>query len=85
MRNNAIGLISRLLMILFHLLLMKSARCPPELAIYIHGVWVGSNSLEKPAEIFNRAKKSIAANNFVIPLVGFSWDSDTKILPADGT
>jgi pimeloyl-ACP methyl ester carboxylesterase len=59
--------------------------CPPELAIYIHGVWVGSNSLEKPEEIFDRAKKSIAANNFTIPLVGFSWDSDTKILPPDGT
>jgi hypothetical protein len=65
--------------------LQAGTTCPPELAIYVHGVWVGSNSLEKPAEIFDRAKKSIAANNFVIPLVGFSWDSDTKILPADGT
>ena len=46
--------------------------CPPEVAIYIHGVWVGSNSLEKPEEIFDRAKKSITANNFIIPLVGFS-------------
>jgi pimeloyl-ACP methyl ester carboxylesterase len=65
--------------------LQAGTTCPTELAVYIHGVWVGSNSLEKPEQIFDRAKKSIAANNFAIPLVGFSWDSDTKILPADGT
>jgi hypothetical protein len=59
--------------------LRAGTTCPTELAIYIHGVWVGLNSLEKPEQIFYRAKKSVAANNFAIPLVGFSWDSDTKI------
>jgi hypothetical protein len=65
--------------------LQSGTTCPPEIAIYIHGVWVGSNSLEKPTQIFDRAKKSLAANNYIIPLIGFSWDSDTKILPPDGT
>jgi hypothetical protein len=65
--------------------LQAGTTCPPEIAIYIHGVWVGSNSLEKPTQIFDRAKKSLAANNYIIPLIGFSWDSDTKILPPDGT
>ncbi|HKG88775.1 MAG TPA: alpha/beta hydrolase [Nitrososphaeraceae archaeon] len=60
--------------------LQAGTTCPTELAMYIHGVWVGSNSLEKPEQIFGRAKKSTAANNFAIPLVGFSWDSDTKEL-----
>jgi hypothetical protein len=64
--------------------LQAGTNCPLEIAIYIHGIWVGTNSLENPAEIFDRAKKSIAANNYNIELIGFSWDSDTKISP-DGT
>jgi hypothetical protein len=64
--------------------LQAGTTCPLEIAIYIHGVWVGSNSLEKPDEIFDRAKKSVVENNYTIPIVGFSWDSDTKINP-DGT
>ena len=39
--------------------LQAGTACPPEIAIYTHGIWVGSNSLEKPEEIFDRAKKSI--------------------------
>ena len=55
--------------------LQAGTTCPTELAVYIHGVWVGSNSLEKPEQIFDRAKKSIAANNFdrtyiILDLVG---------------
>jgi hypothetical protein len=64
--------------------LQTGTNCPPEIAIYIHGIWVGTNSLEDPAEIFDRAKKSIASNNYIIEFIGFSWDSDTKISP-DGT
>jgi hypothetical protein len=67
--------------------LQAGTACPPEIAIYTHGIWVGSgsDSLEEPEEIFDRAKKSIAKNTYIIPLIGFSWDSDTKILPPDGT
>jgi hypothetical protein len=64
--------------------LQAGTNCPSEIAIYIHGIWVGTNSLENPGEIFDRVKKSIAANNYNIELIGFSWDSDTKISP-DGT
>jgi pimeloyl-ACP methyl ester carboxylesterase len=69
--------------------LQAGTTCPPEIVIYIHGVWVGTGSLsdgslEKPDEVFDRAKKSLAANDYTNPIVGFSWDSDTKI-KADGT
>jgi hypothetical protein len=53
--------------------------CPPEIAIYVHGIWVGEDSLEVPSEIFDRARMSLEHNNYSIPLIGFSWDSDTKI------
>lgn len=57
----------------------EGTSCPEEIAVYIHGIWVGPNSLENPTEIFDRARKSLVANNYNIPLIGFSWDSDTKI------
>jgi hypothetical protein len=68
--------------------LQSGTTCPPEIVIYIHGVWVGpgsifEGSLERPDEVFDRAKKSLAANDYTNPIVGFSWDSDTEI-NADG-
>jgi Alpha/beta hydrolase of unknown function (DUF900) len=50
--------------------------CPPqkEIAIYIHGVWTDETSAN---EQFDRTAKSLAANNYSIPLIGFSWDSNT--------
>ena len=58
--------------------------CPPELLIYVHGIWVGAGSfldgsLEEPSEVFDRVKMSVARNDFPIPVVGYSWDSNTKI------
>jgi hypothetical protein len=58
--------------------------CPPEIAVYVHGVWVGAGSLfegslEEPSEIFNRVAMSIAKNHYTIPVVGYSWDSNTAI------
>ena len=64
--------------------LQAGTTCPPEIVIYIHGVWVGANSLEEPDGVFDRAKKSLAAHDYTNPIVGFSWDSDTEI-NADGT
>jgi hypothetical protein len=64
--------------------LQAGTDCPSEIAIYIHGIWVGIDSLEDPSEIFDRAKKSIAADNYNMEFIGFSWDSDTKI-SIDGT
>lgn len=53
--------------------------CQPELVIYIHCVWVGEKSLEKPDEVFNRLKLSLQSNNYGFPLFGYTWDSDTNI------
>ena len=64
--------------------LQAGTTCPPEIVIYIHGVWVGANSLEEPDGVFDRAKKSLAAHDYTNPIVGFSWDSDTEI-NVDGT
>jgi len=52
--------------------------CPPkkEIAIYIHGVWTDERSAN---EQFNRTAISLASNYYSIPLIGFSWDSNTPI------
>ncbi|MFL6426523.1 MAG: hypothetical protein ACJ71R_23435 [Nitrososphaeraceae archaeon] len=47
-----------------------------ELAIYIHGVWIGQTSAK---EQLDRIKLSLNANGYNIPVVGFSWDSNTGI------
>ncbi len=55
--------------------------CPPEIVVYVHGVWVGDNSLEKPDEVFDRLKISLQSNRYQFPLVGYSWNSDTNVSP----
>jgi Alpha/beta hydrolase of unknown function (DUF900) len=52
--------------------------CPPEkeIAIYIHGIWTDETAAN---EQFDRTAKSLAANNYSIPLIGFSWDSNTPL------
>jgi hypothetical protein len=57
------------------------SECPSEVVLYIHGVWVGENSLEKPSEVFDRLKLSLQSNNYTYPLIGYKWDSDTDISP----
>ncbi len=63
--------------------LQPDISCPKEAAIYVHGVWTGigsfSANLESEAEIFDRARMSLAVNNYSIPVIGFSWDSNTTI------
>ena len=49
--------------------------CPNESAIFIHG-W-GNNHF-KAKERLDRVKLSLEYNNYNIPLIGFSWDSDKK-------
>ena len=48
--------------------------CPPELAIIVHG-W--SLNETKAIERFDRANMSLQRNNYRMPVVGFSWDSNT--------
>ena len=52
--------------------------CPhqKEIAIYVHGAWTDETSAN---EQFDRTAKSLAANNYSIPLIGFSWDSNTPL------
>ncbi len=49
-----------------------------ELALYVHGVWAGQTSA---VEQVDRVKLSIKANGYNIPVVGFSWDSNTATNP----
>jgi pimeloyl-ACP methyl ester carboxylesterase len=63
--------------------LQPGTSCPKEAAIYVHGVWTGMGSfsanLENETGIFDRARMSLAVNNYSIPVIGFSWDSNTTI------
>ena len=47
-----------------------------ELAIYIHGPWTDELSA---SEQINRTAMSIASNSYSIPLIGYSWDSNTSV------
>ncbi len=63
--------------------LQPGTSCPKEAVIYVHGVWIGMGSssanLETDTGIFDRARMSLAVNNYSIPVIGFSWDSNTTI------
>lgn len=48
--------------------------CPSEIAIYIHGY---NRDEAEAGEEFNRIQMSLKSNNSTIPLIGFSWVSDT--------
>jgi hypothetical protein len=48
--------------------------CPPETAIYIHGF---NRNQAEAGEEFNRLQTSLNHNNYTIPLIGFSWISNT--------
>lgn len=63
--------------------LQPGTSCPKEATVYVHGVWTGigssSANLENETGIFDRARMSLAVNNYSIPVIGFSWDSNTTI------
>ena len=52
--------------------------CPSEkeIAIYIHSIWADEQAAN---EQLNRTAISLISNNYTIPLIGFSWDSNTPI------
>jgi pimeloyl-ACP methyl ester carboxylesterase len=50
---------------------------PTEIVIYVHGF---QNDEQSAVENFNAVKESFRKNNYDIPVVGFSWDSDVGIL-----
>jgi len=47
--------------------------CPGQVAVVVHGFL---NAEEDAWEKFDRARLSLAANNFPGPIIGYSWDSD---------
>ncbi|MFL6483015.1 MAG: alpha/beta hydrolase [Nitrososphaera sp.] len=65
--------------------LQPGTSCPNEAVIYVHGVWTGKGSflanLENETGVFNTARLSLSANYYSIPVIGFSWDSNTTITP----
>jgi hypothetical protein len=48
--------------------------CPGELAIYVHGVWATNETAEEQTQ---RTYLSLKKEGYQIPLIGFSWDSNT--------
>ena len=57
--------------------LQNEIMCPSEkeIVIYIHGAWTDEISAN---EQVNRTAMSLQLNNNTIPLIGFSWDSNTS-------
>jgi hypothetical protein len=53
--------------------------CPPETLIFVHGWGIDQN---KAKERLDRVKMSLENSSYIIPIVGFSWDSDIAWLPA---
>jgi hypothetical protein len=49
--------------------------CPSEVAIIVHGWWINE---DKAKERFDRVKMSLENNSYSIPIIGFSWGSDTE-------
>jgi len=54
--------------------ILNSTSCPGQLAIYVHGVWA---SEQQAKEQTDRVFLSLQNSGLNIPVVGFSWDSDT--------
>ena len=50
-----------------------------ELVIYIHGVWTEHTSAKEQVD---RTRLSLYANGLNIPIIGFSWDSNTAVNPS---
>ncbi len=53
-----------------------------ELAVYIHGVWTGQMAVK---EQIDRTILSLNLNEYNIPVLGFSWDSNTVVNPSGWT
>ncbi|HJT85245.1 MAG TPA: DUF726 domain-containing protein [Nitrososphaeraceae archaeon] len=58
------------------LLGLNGNNCPGELAIYIHGIWASPQEAEEQTE---RVYLSLQDINYDIPVIGFSWSSNTDV------
>jgi hypothetical protein len=52
----------------------EANECPNETAIYVHGVWTSEEDAKEQIERIDLSLKSL---NYSIPMIGFSWDSNT--------
>jgi hypothetical protein len=52
----------------------EANECPNEIAIYVHGVWTSEEDAKEQIERIDLSLKSL---NYSIPMIGFSWDSNT--------
>jgi hypothetical protein len=50
-------------------------RCPGEIVIYVHGVWASRQSAIEQVQRVDISLRE--GNNYDVPIVGFSWDSNT--------
>ena len=58
------------------LLDLNGNNCPGELTIYIHGIWATPEEAEEQTE---RVYLSLQDINYEVPVIGFSWSSDTEV------
>lgn len=54
--------------------ILQNNECPGVLAIYVHGVWATEAEAEEQTQ---RVFLSLAKNGYHVPVIGYSWDSDT--------
>jgi hypothetical protein len=54
--------------------ILHTSNCPSELAIYVHGIWASKKDAEEQTQ---RVLLSLKKEGYSIPVIGFSWDSDT--------
>jgi esterase/lipase superfamily enzyme len=52
----------------------ESNNCPNEIAIYVHGVWASEGNAKEQTERVNLSLNSL---NYTIPVIGYTWDSNT--------
>jgi hypothetical protein len=64
------------------LLNLNTNNCPNEVAIYIHGVWATPKAAEEQTK---RILLSLQDIKYKIPVIGFSWSSDTKFSFSDSS
>jgi hypothetical protein len=56
------------------------SKCPPEVAIFIHGVWASKSGAIEQAD---RTRLSLFTDHYKIPVIGYTWDSNTAFSPDD--
>jgi hypothetical protein len=55
---------------------IENSGCPGEIAIYVHGVWADEEEAWEQGE---RVFLSLQDSGYHIPVVGYSWDSNTAV------